>query len=139
MSFGLFALALLRIFETIFLKIMESKEIVKSSDITIRVGLNAENVPVRIEWGASDRNNGQLDECKAMAVALFDKEHRDTLRIDLWTKEMQVIEMDRFVYQVLRSLGQTYLRATQNKELAEDLAKFAHYFGEKTEIVPKGS
>ncbi|MCB0544400.1 MAG: gliding motility protein GldC [Saprospiraceae bacterium] len=116
---------------------MESKEIVKSSDITIRVGLNAENVPVRIEWGASDRNNGQLDECKAMAVALFDKEHRDTLRIDLWTKEMQVIEMDRFVYQVLRSLGQTYLRATQNKELAEDLAKFAHYFGEKTEIVPK--
>ena len=137
MSFDLFALALLRIFETIFLKIMESKEIVKSSDITIRVGLNAENVPVRIEWGASDRNNGQLDECKAMAVALFDKEHRDTLRIDLWTKEMQVIEMDRFVYQVLRSLGQTYLRATQNKELAEDLAKFAHYFGEKTEIVPK--
>ena len=137
MSFGLFALALLRIFETIFLKIMESKEIVKSSDITIRVGLNAENVPVRIEWGASDRNNGQLDECKAMAVALFDKEHRDTLRIDLWTKEMQVIEMDRFVYQVLRSLGQTYLRATQNKELAEDLAKFAHNYDEKTEIVPK--
>lgn len=118
---------------------MESNEIVKSSDITIRVGLNAENVPVKIEWGASDRNNGRMDECKAMAVALFDKEHRDTLRIDLWTKEMQVIEMDRFVYQVLKSLGQTYLRATQNKDLAEDLAKFAHYFGEKTEIVPKSS
>lgn len=118
---------------------MESSEIVKSSDITIRVGLNAEHVPVKIEWGASDRNNGRMDECKAMAVALFDKEHRDTLRIDLWTKEMQVIEMDRFVYQVLRSLGQTYLRATQNKDLAEDIAKFAHYFGEKTEIVPKSS
>lgn len=118
---------------------MESNEIIKSSDITIRVGLNAENVPVKIEWGASDRNDGQLEECKAMAVALFDKEHRDTLRIDLWTKEMQVVEMDRFVYQTLRSLGQTYLRATQNKDLAEDLAKFAHYFGEKTEIVPKAS
>lgn len=118
---------------------MESNEIVKSSDITIRVGLNAENVPVKIEWAASDRNNGLPEECKAMAVALFDKEHRDTLRIDLWTKEMQVVEMDRFVYQVLRSLGQTYLRATQNKDLAEDLAKFAHYFGEKTEIVPKQS
>ena len=116
---------------------MESNEIVKSSDITIRVGLNAENVPVKIEWAASDRNNGLPEECKAMAVALFDKEHRDTLRIDLWTKEMQVVEMDRFVYQVLRSLSQTYLRATQNKDLAEDLAKFAHYFGEKTEIVSK--
>ncbi|MEI6408356.1 MAG: gliding motility protein GldC [Bacteroidota bacterium] len=112
-------------------------EIVKSSDITIRVGLDEKGVPTKMEWGASDRNGGALDECKAMVVALFDKDHRDTLRIDLWTKEMQVMEMDRFMYQILRSLGQTYLTATQNKELAEDLAKFAQYFGEKTEILPK--
>jgi gliding motility-associated protein GldC len=88
-----------------------------------------------MEWGASDRNAGQMDECKAMVVALFDKEHRDTLRIDLWTKEMQVMEMDRFMYQILRSLGDTYFRATQNKDLAEDLARFAQHFGEKTEIL----
>jgi gliding motility-associated protein GldC len=111
-------------------------EVTKISDITIRVGLNAEQVPVQIEWGASDRNAGTLEPCKAMAVALFDKEHRDTLRIDLWTKEMQVTEMDRFMYQILRSLSQTYLKATQNKELAEDMAKFAHYFGQRTEVVP---
>ena len=116
---------------------MESNEIVKSSDITIRVGLNAQNVPVKIEWGASDRNAGQLEECKAMAVALYDKEHRETLRIDLWTKEMQVLEMDRFVYQTLRSLTDSYLRATQNKELAEQMARFVQYFGEITEIIPK--
>ncbi|MBL7783410.1 MAG: gliding motility protein GldC [Saprospiraceae bacterium] len=116
---------------------MDNNEVVKSSDITIRVGLNSEQVPIKIEWGASDRNNGVLEECKALAVALFDKDHRDTLRIDLWTKEMQVLEMDRFMYQILRSLSQTYLRATQNKELAEEMAKFAHYFGEKTEIVSK--
>ena len=112
--------------------------ITKISDITLRVSLNAEQMPVKIEWGASDRNNGALEECKAMAVALFDKEHRDTLRIDLWTKELQVAEMDRFMYQTLRSLSSTYLKATQNKDLAEEMAKFAHYFGEKTEIVPKG-
>ncbi|MBL7825196.1 MAG: gliding motility protein GldC [Saprospiraceae bacterium] len=115
---------------------MDHNEITKSSDITLRVGLNAENVPIKIEWGASDRNNGLLEECKAMAVALFDKEHRDTLRIDLWTKEMQVIEMDRFMYQTLKSLSQTYLKATQNKELAEEMARFAHFFGQKTEIIP---
>jgi len=123
-------------FETNFLK-MESNEIVKSSDITIRVGLNEQNVPIKIEWGASDRNNGALEECKAMAVALYDKEHRETLRIDLWTKEMQVLEMDRFVYQTLRSLTDSYLRATQNKELAEQMARFVQYFGETTEIIPK--
>ena len=116
---------------------MESNEIVKSSDITIRIGMDAQGVPSKMEWGASDRNSGAMEECKAMVVALFDKEHRDTLRIDLWTKEMQVMEMDRFVYQILQSLSQTYIRATQNKELAEEMAKFAHYFGEKTEIIPK--
>ena len=104
---------------------MDNNEVVKSSDITLRVGLNAEQVPVRIEWGASDRNNGAMEECKALAVALFDKDKRDTLRIDLWTREMQVQEMDRFMYQTLRSLSQTYLKATQNKELAEEMAKFA--------------
>jgi len=136
--FHLFPLVLRLIFRNIFLNtIMENNEIVKSSDITIRVGLNAEQVPTKIEWGASDRNNGALEECKAIAIALFDKDHRDTLRIDLWTKEMQVLEMDRFMYQILRSLSQTYLKATQNKDLAEEMAKFAHYFGEKTEIVPK--
>ncbi|TNE59039.1 MAG: gliding motility protein GldC [Bacteroidetes bacterium] len=117
---------------------MEANEIANTSDITIRVGLDKERVPVKIEWSASDMHkDGKLEECKALAVALFDKEHRDTLRIDLWTKEMQVQEMDRFVYQTLRSLSQTYFRATQNKKMAEEMAKFAHYFGEETEIIPK--
>jgi gliding motility-associated protein GldC len=91
-----------------------------------------------MDWGASERNEGKLDECKAMVVALFDKEHRDTLRIDLWTKEMQVQEMDRFMYQILRSLSKTYLDATKNKDLAEDMAKFAHHFGLKTAVIPPG-
>lgn len=121
-----------------FFEDMEANEIAKTSDITIRVALDKEHVPAKIEWSATDMHEpGKMDECKAMAVALFDKEHRDTLRIDLWTTEMQVQEMDRFMYQILRSLSQTYLRATQNKEMAEEMAKFAHYFGEKTEIVPK--
>ncbi len=116
---------------------MESNEIAHTSNITIRVSLDKDRVPVDIEWSASDRNEGQSESCKAMSVALFDKEHRDTLRIDLWTREMQVQEMDRFMYQILRSLSQSYLRATNNKELAEDMARFAHHFGEKTEIIAK--
>lgn len=115
-------------------------EIAKTSDITIRVGLDANRVPVKIEWAASDMHPaGTFEPCKAMAVALFDEKNRDTLRIDLWTKEMQVMEMDRFTYQILRTLSQTYLRATQNKELAEDLARFAQHFGEKTEILEAGA
>jgi gliding motility-associated protein GldC len=117
---------------------MQNEQFAHISDIKIRVGLDGEKMPVHIDWATSDMHpDGVTEECKAMFIALFDKNHRDTLRIDLWTKEMQVIEMDRFVYQVLQSLSQTYLRATNNKEMAEDMARFAQYFGEKTEIVPK--
>ena len=31
-----------------------------------------------------------------MLLSLFDKDDLDTLKIDLWTKDMQVMEMDRF-------------------------------------------
>ncbi|MCS6929228.1 MAG: gliding motility protein GldC [Saprospiraceae bacterium] len=119
---------------------MDRTEIAKISDITLRVGLDHERIPVKIEWAATDMHApGHMEECKAMSLALFDKNSRDTLRIDLWTNEMQVQEMDRFIYQILRSLSQTYLRATNNRELAEDMARFAHYFGEKTEILPRTS
>jgi gliding motility-associated protein GldC len=117
---------------------MTNKEVVHTSDITIRVGLNSDKVPVRIEWATSDMHSaGQMEACKAMAIALFDEAHKDTLRIDLWTQDLQVIEMDRFMFQTLRSLSETYLKATQNRELAEQMAQFAQYFGEKTEIIPK--
>ncbi len=112
--------------------------IAHTSEIKIKVGLDAEKVPVRIDWSASDMHpEGVTEECKAMMIALFDEAHKDTLRIDLWTKDMQVIEMDRFVYRVLQSLSETYLRATNNRQMAEHMAQFAHYFGQETEVVPK--
>ena len=107
---------------------MDNNEVVKTSDITLRIGLNAEQVPVRIEWGASDRNGGALEECKAIAVALFDKEHRDTLRIDLWTKDMMVDEMADFFYQTLMTMADTYGRATKYDEQMEEMKKFAKHF-----------
>ena len=50
---------------------------------------------------------------------------------------MQVNEMDRFFYQTLRGLGDTYFKATQNRELAIEFQKFVQYFGERTEVLPK--
>jgi gliding motility-associated protein GldC len=114
---------------------MQDNQVVHTSEIKINVGLNAGKMPIKIDWSASDMAEQGIQECKAMSIALFDESHRDTLRIDLWTQDMQVIEMDRFMYNILKSLGDTYLRATQNKALAEDMARFAQYFGEKTEIL----
>lgn len=114
-------------------------EVKKWSEIKINVGLDAENMPTDIQWASVDGPDGpELQSAKAFLLSIFDRETKDTLRIDLWTKQMQVIEMDRFMFQTLRALADTYYKATQNAELAADLQRFVQYFGEKTEIIPKG-
>jgi len=108
------------------------------SKIEIEVELNEEKHPSAIHWSSSDNPAGAgTKECKAMLLSLFDKDHLDTFKIDLWTTEMQVVEMDRFMFQTLRALADTYFKATRNQELSNDMQRFVQYFGEKTEIIPK--
>lgn len=108
----------------------------KKSQIKIDITLDDKNIPDNISWVASDHPDGDHPHsAKAILVSFFDKEHRDTLRFDLWTKEMQVQEMDRFVYYTLKSMADTYFNATGNKELSEQMQQFAQFFGKTTEIV----
>ena len=117
---------------------MGKPQVVKKSRITVDVGLDARNMPVEMKWAASDNPAGQTpQDCKAMLLAIFDERTKETLKIDLWTKEMQVIEMDRMFYQTLRGLSDTYFRATQNKELANQMQQFTFYFGQATGAIPK--
>jgi gliding motility-associated protein GldC len=113
------------------------REVVKKSTITIDVGLNKDNMPVEIKWKSSDAPPSvPMQDAKAMLISFFDRPTRDTLKMDLWTLDMQVEEMDRLVFNALRTMADTYFRATNNKELAENMQQFCQYFGEKTAIIP---
>jgi len=108
------------------------------SEIKINVRLDEEKVPDQIMWHSSDNPDAESpQECKAFFLSLFDKEHKDTFRIDLWTKEMQVAEMDRFLYFTLKGLSESYHRATNNNDLANHLRRFTDFFGEESGIIPK--
>ena len=120
------------------LKLMGMSEKTSKDTITIDVSLDENKHPVGIEWNSTANPEGTpSQECKAMLLSLFDKAHLDTYKIDLWTSEMQVAEMDRFMYQTLRALSDTYFKATRNQALANDMQRFVQYFGEETEIIPK--
>jgi len=108
----------------------------KKSSINIDILLDDQNVPDKISWSSSDGSKG-VEESKAMLLSLFDKENLETVKIDLWTKEMQVVEMDRFFYQTLRALADTYFKATQNTQLASEMRHFVQHFGETTDVLPK--
>lgn len=116
---------------------MEDKKTINT--IKIDVGLDNDKHPVSLHWNSTANPPGTPDaECKAMLLSLFDKEHMDTYKIDLWTKEMTITEMDRFMFQTLRALADTYFNSTKNQDLANDMQRFVQYFGEETEIIPKG-
>lgn len=107
----------------------------KDAEINVKVRLDDERMPIDLELGGTDFPEPQ--SVKAMLLSVFDLERRETLKIDLWTKDMQVIEMDRFMFQTLRGLADTYRGATNNAKLANAMQQFVEYFGKETEILPK--
>jgi gliding motility-associated protein GldC len=112
----------------------------KKANIEIAVEFNKDKLPARIVWNATDQPDAeQFKDSKAMLLFLFDREHRETMKIDLWTHDFEIMEMDRMMFHTLRSLADTYVRATSNKELGNQMQQFATYFGEKTGIIPPAS
>ncbi len=106
-----------------------------SSEIIIRIDLDANRVPEKIVWHASDAGQTEPAESKSVFLALLDKDNLETSTLFLWTKEFQTAEMDRNVYHALTALTDGYFKATQNTELANEMRRFVQYFGEKTGIV----
>ena len=56
------------------------------------------------------------------------------MRIDLWTKDMPVDEMKRFFYETLQTMGDSFLRATGETNIVEDLRDYCAHFADKMEL-----
>ena len=92
----------------------------KKSTISFEVNLDEKNLAESITWKASDNENKALDT-KAFAISLWDREQQNTLKIDLWTKEMRIDEMDKFLIDTLGGLSQTMLNATGDSFISQEL------------------
>ncbi len=110
-----------------------NKDIKLHTTIKIGVGLDEHRIPVEMQWEASD--GGGSGNCKALMLTLWDKMEENTMRIDLWNRDMSVNDMQRFFHQTLLTMGDTYERATGQKELAVEIRAFATTFAAKAGIV----
>jgi len=111
-----------------------TNEITKTSKIKFDVNLDKENLPVSIHWEADDADIEGKQEAKAMILSLWDGLQQNALRIDLWTKEMNVEEMNLFLFQTIATLADTFDRSTDNSEVAEEIREFAHQLGHKLNV-----
>ena len=109
----------------------------KTSEIQLKVFLDEQNLPATITWLATDSKMTEPENCKAFMLSLFDEKSAESLRIDLWTKEMRQDEMDKFFFETFMTMSDTYLRANQNEEMTNFIKDFAFKFGEKTGIIKK--
>jgi gliding motility-associated protein GldC len=107
-----------------------------ANQIIFDIDLDKQQMPEKITWQASQAGN-QPQDCKAMMVALWDGDAKQTLKIDLWTKEMPVEEMNLYFYQTLHTMADTLKRSTGNEEAALNMKTFANMFGENTGVVKK--
>jgi gliding motility-associated protein GldC len=101
------------------------------STINIQVELDEEKMPETIQWNAPDGGVDDLQKAKAVLLSLWDGDEKSALRIDLWTKKMMVDEMNDFFYQTLFGMADTYVRATKNTALSNELRAFAKDFLKK--------
>ena len=105
----------------------------KTSEIKIIVQLDENRIPEKLAWTAQDGAVDQEEE-KAIMLSVWDSKTQETLRIDLWTKDMPVDEMKLFFHQTLLAMSDTFQRATQDEKMADTMKDFCDYFAEKMEL-----
>ena len=104
-----------------------------TSEIKFLVELDENRVPEKLTWSAQDGGVEQED-AKAMMLSIWDSKVQETLRIDLWTKDMPVDEMKLFFHQTLVAMSDTFQRATQDEKMTETMKDFCEYFAEKLDL-----
>ncbi len=104
-----------------------------TSTIELTVELDENRIPEKLNWTAQD---GGIDneEAKAMMLSVWDGKAQETLRIDLWTKDMPVDEMKVFFHQTLVAMSNTFKSATQDEKMTATMKDFCDYFAEKLEL-----
>ena len=107
-----------------------------TSKIELNVELDENRVPEKLHWTAEDGGITN-EEAKAMMLAVWDAKAKETLRIDLWTKDMPVDEMKQFFHQTLVEMSNTFHRATQDEKMTATMKDFCDYFAEKLELKKK--
>lgn len=104
-----------------------------NSEITIQIELDDNRVPEKMNWSAPDGGITNEDT-KAMMLSVWDQSRKESLRIDLWTKDMPVDEMKIFFHQTLSAMADTFERATDDEKMSATMRDFCDYFAEKLEL-----
>lgn len=104
------------------------------SKLTFDLDLDLNNVPEKITMNSSDKQADDVS-LKSLMIAGWDSKTKETLRVDLWTKNMMVNEMFVMYHQTLMSMASTLEKSTGHEKLANALRDYCEFFAEQTKII----
>ena len=106
----------------------------KKSKISFEIELDKNNLPQTISLNTDDGQFSNV-KVKSLLISAWDTKTKETLRIDLWTKEMMVNEMMIMYHQTLTSMANSLERATNEDKLAGALRDYCTFFAEQSGII----
>ena len=104
-----------------------------TSEIKFFVELDENKVPEKLSWTAQD-GGVQAEDAKAIMLSIWNSKAQESLRIDLWTKDMPVDEMKLFFHQTLVAMSDTFKRATDDEKMSDTMKDFCDYLAEKLDL-----
>ncbi len=93
----------------------------KKSSINFEIELDKDNVPEKIHWNATDSGEEELKQTNSISISLWDHMQKNSMRIDLWTKDMPVDEMKRFYIDCLGGMAQSVLNSTGDEFMSQQM------------------
>jgi gliding motility-associated protein GldC len=103
----------------------------KTSEITFQITLDEQSIPDKIQWKATDLGETKLHDCKSIMLSIWDHQENNTMRFDLWTKDMRVDEMDQHFFQTMMTMAESYQKATGYNFIQDEMKNFCNGLAQK--------
>jgi gliding motility-associated protein GldC len=91
----------------------------KNSEIKFNISLNEDKYIDTILWDSTDKPSDGPDNTDAIAISIWDPKQKNTLRIDLWSKNMTAFEMKRFTVDSIGGLAESLRNSTGDHKMAD--------------------
>ena len=100
--------------------------------LKFEVELDENHLPVNIEMYADNSENES--NIKALMISAWAAQTKETLRIDLWSKDMPVHDMLIMCHQSMMGMATTLEKATGHDKIAGALRDYCDFFAKETKI-----
>ena len=102
--------------------------------LKFEVELDENNLPNSIKMLEDQENNSAI-YLKALMIAAWDAKRKETLRVDIWTKDMPVNDMFILYHQNMMGMATSLEKSTGQDKLAQALRDYCDFFAKQTKIL----